>query len=69
MEGFFKIALPLTQLTRKGKKFEWSGTWEHNFNELKDRLTSSPILAMPQGTKGFSIYTDASKTGLGCVLM
>ncbi|XP_052187694.1 uncharacterized protein LOC127798276 [Diospyros lotus] len=40
-----------------------------DFNELKKRLTSAPLLAMPCETGGFVVYTDASKTGLGCALM
>lgn len=42
---------------------------EHSFKKLKERLTSTPILVMPNDTGGFTVYTDASKTGLGCVLM
>ncbi|XP_052172278.1 uncharacterized protein LOC127788207 [Diospyros lotus] len=59
----------VTELMRKGVKFEWNMVCEHSFNELKKRLTSAPVLAMPYGTRGFVVYTDASKTGLGCVLM
>jgi hypothetical protein len=40
-----------------------------SFRELKERLTSAPVLALPSGTKGFMVYSDASKRGLGCVLM
>ena len=69
LKGFSKIALPLTVLTQKGKKFEWSEECERSFQELKETLTSAPILAIPEGTKGFTIYRDASKTGLGAVLM
>ena len=36
---------------------------------MKTRLTSAPILAMPSGIKGYVLYDDASKLGLGCVLM
>ena len=35
VEGFSHIALPLTQLTRKGVKFEWNMVCEHSFNKLK----------------------------------
>ena len=69
VEGFSRLALPLTQLTRKGIKFEWNKVCEHSFKELKKRLISTPILAMPCDTGGFTIYTNTSKTGLGCVLM
>ncbi|MCO5696968.1 Ty3/Gypsy family RNase HI domain-containing protein [Acinetobacter baumannii] len=40
-----------------------------SFEELKRRLTSAPILAHPEGTTDFVVYSDASKLGLGCVLM
>jgi len=36
---------------------------------LKDKLTSALILVMPSETKGYVIHSDASKSGLGCVLM
>ncbi|GKC88360.1 putative reverse transcriptase domain-containing protein, partial [Tanacetum coccineum] len=42
---------------------------EESFEELKQRLVSAPILTLPSGSGGFQIYSDASKKGLGCVLM
>ena len=69
VEGFSKIATPLTRLTRKGVKFNWSHECEQSFQELKRRLTTAPILTLPSGVEGFEIYSDASKQGLGCVLM
>ena len=66
---FSKLAMPLTTLTRKGKKFEWTKDCEKSFQELKGRLTSAPILTIPDGNEGFVIYSDASKMGLGAVLM
>nr|GEX08939.1 putative reverse transcriptase domain-containing protein [Tanacetum cinerariifolium] len=42
---------------------------EKSFEELKQRLVSAPVLTLPSGTGGFQIYSDASKKGLGCVLM
>jgi len=47
IEGFSKIAMPLTQLTKKGQKFEWTENCENSFQELKKRLTTSPVLALP----------------------
>ncbi|XP_052173738.1 uncharacterized protein LOC127789029 [Diospyros lotus] len=69
VEGFSRIAMPLTRLTQKEVKFEWSESCEQSFNELKKRLISAPILSMPNGSGGFMICTDASKNRLGCVLM
>ncbi|XP_075499247.1 uncharacterized protein LOC142537633 [Primulina tabacum] len=67
--NFSKIALSLTNLTRKAVKFEWTSECQHGFQVLKDKLTSSPILALPCGTEDFIVYTDASKMGLEAVLM
>ncbi|KAD4385967.1 hypothetical protein E3N88_26136 [Mikania micrantha] len=63
------IVLPLTQLLRKGVKYSWNDEREKSFQELKKRLVSAPILSLPSGTGGYQIYSDASKKGLGCVLM
>ncbi|RVW26566.1 Transposon Ty3-G Gag-Pol polyprotein [Vitis vinifera] len=60
IEGFSKIALPLTKLTQKGVKFEWSDDCECSFQELKNRLVSAPILTIPSGSGGFVVYSDAS---------
>ena len=69
VEGFSKIASPLTNLTRKNVKFQWTDSCERSFMELKQRLVSAPILAIPTGSGGLVVYSDASKCGLGCVLM
>ncbi|XP_051137554.1 uncharacterized mitochondrial protein AtMg00860-like [Andrographis paniculata] len=69
VEGFSKIASYLTQLTRKNVTYKWTESYEQSFQELKRRLTSSLILAIPTGTGGFKVYSDVSKNGLGCVLM
>ncbi|KAK9086078.1 hypothetical protein Sjap_026489 [Stephania japonica] len=69
VQDFSLIAAPMTRLTKKNVKFEWSEGCEAAFLELKRRLTSAPVLALPETGKGFSVYTDASGTGLGCVLM
>ncbi|KAJ9541044.1 hypothetical protein OSB04_027550 [Centaurea solstitialis] len=69
VENFSKIALPLTRLLRKGVKFVWGEDQEKSFEELRKRLITTPILALPSGSEGFQIYSDASKSGLGCVLM
>ena len=69
VEGFSKIAAPLTKLTRKDVKYDWVDACQQSFEELKGRLTSAPVLALPNGRDGFVVYSDASRQGLGCVLM
>ena len=69
VEGFLKIATPLTKLTRKEEPFFWSEACQQSFDELKRRLTSAPLLILPSGQDGFVVYCDASRQGLGCVLM
>jgi hypothetical protein len=69
IEGFSKIAKPMTELLKKGKMFEWTPRHEDSFQELKKRLTTTPVLTMPDMEKPFSIYCDASGQGLECVLM
>src|SRR5687767_13304654 len=69
VEGFSSISSPLTKLTQKKEKFQWSLDCEKSFQELKDRLTKAPVLTLPEGSDGFVVYCDASKIGLGCVLM
>ena len=69
VEGFSKIAAPLTRLTRKEESFLWSEACQKSFDELKRRLTSAPVLTLPSGQDGFAVYCDASRQGLGCVLM
>ncbi|KAL0544761.1 hypothetical protein IC582_019886 [Cucumis melo] len=69
IEDFSRLALPLTALTRKNVKFEWSDKCERIFQKLKKRLVTAPILALPVTGKDYVIYCDASRLGLGCVLM
>jgi hypothetical protein len=69
IEGFSKISKPMTELLEKDKKFKWTSAYEASFQELNKRLTTAPILVMPDMEKPFSIYYDASGQGLGCVLM
>ena len=69
IEGFSKLSLPLTKLTCKGRAFVWDVQCEESFTELKKRLTSAPILTLPNPGEPFVLYCDASKMGLGGVLM
>ena len=69
IEGFSKLALPLTQLTRKNQVFVWTTQCEESFQELKRKLTTAPVLVFPKPSEPFTVYCDASLMGLGGVLM
>ena len=69
IQDFSKIAAPLTQLTRKEESFVWKDPCEQSFQRLKHCLTSAPVLTLPTGAGNFTVYCDASRVGLGCVLM
>jgi hypothetical protein len=69
IEGFLKITNHMTELLKKDKKFKWMPACEASFQELKNRLTTAPVLVMSDMEKLFSIYYDASGQGLRCVLM
>ena len=59
----------MTKLTPKKEKFQWSLDCEKSFQELKDHFTKAPVLTLPEGLDEFVVYCDASRFGLGCVLM
>ncbi|XP_070050583.1 uncharacterized protein [Nicotiana tomentosiformis] len=59
----------VTKLMQKAVMFQWSDACEKSFHELKSRLTKAAVLTPPEGTYGFVVYCDASRIGLGCVLM
>ena len=59
----------MTELTRKNQKFVWSEKCENSFQELKRRLITAPVLSLPSEEGNFVVYCDASRLGLGCVLM
>ena len=69
IEDFSRLAAPMTRLTRKEVKFDWDDQCEEAFQELKRRLTTTPILIVPDRGHGYIVYCDASRAGLGCVLM
>ena len=59
----------MTRLTRKEVKFDWDDRCEEAFQELKSRLTSAPILIVSNRGQRYTVYCDASRAELGCVLM
>jgi hypothetical protein len=69
VKDFSIIAKPLSMLTHKNVKFEWTNECERSFQVLKEKLVIAPVLTLPEPGKRFTIYSDASRVGLGCVLM
>ena len=69
IEDFSRLVAPMTRLTRKEVKFEWNNLCEKAFQELKMRITSALILIVPERGHKYAVYCDASKAGLGCVLI
>jgi hypothetical protein len=59
----------MTKLLEKNKAFEWTKECQVSFVELRKRLTSTPVLVLPNLTKKFDIYCDVLRQGLGYVLM
>nr|GEU68770.1 hypothetical protein [Tanacetum cinerariifolium] len=69
IEGFSKIAKPMTKLTQKSVKFDWGEKEVAAFQTLKQKLCSAQILVLRKGSENFMVYGDASHKGLGAVLM
>ncbi|PUZ76258.1 hypothetical protein GQ55_1G274800 [Panicum hallii var. hallii] len=68
IENFSKIAKPMTELLKNNVPFAWSPKCEASFQELKSRLTTTPVLTLPDIRKDFVVYCDASRQGLGSVV-
>ena len=69
VRGFSVIVSSLTKLLRKGIKFEWIEKCHNSFEQLKGMLVEAPVLTQPTSGKEYTLYSDASGIGLGCVLM
>ena len=69
IEDFSRLAAPMTRFTRKEVKFHWDDRCKEAFQELKRRLTTALILIVPDRRQEYTAYCDASRAGLGCVLM
>uniref|UniRef100_A0A914GZL9 RNA-directed DNA polymerase n=1 Tax=Globodera rostochiensis TaxID=31243 RepID=A0A914GZL9_GLORO len=67
--NFSTIVEPLTRLTKKEHKFQWSAEQQSALDKIKEILTSAPILAFPDYNKPFHVFTDASLVGQGGALM
>ena len=68
IKDFSKISLPLTKLTRKEAKFDWTEKCQSAFQQLQQSLTTAPVLTIPVPGQGLVVWSDASLSGLGCVL-
>lgn len=69
IQGFAQIARPLTELTRKNVEFTWGVEQEQAFQTLKTRLMERPVLGIYDKDAKTELHTDASKLGLGGILM
>jgi hypothetical protein len=69
VEDFSTIVAPLNELTKKGVPFSWGTRQENAFDMLKDKLTDAPLLQLPDFHKTFELDCDASRIGLGGVLL
>ena len=69
VQGFSVIASSLTRLLRKGVKFEWDDKCQSSFERLKEILVEAPVLIQLTSGRDYTMYSDASRIGLGCVLM
>ena len=69
IENLSQIARPVTVLLKKDTKFIWTEECDASFQELKKRLVTAPVLILPDVHKDFQVYCDASRQGLGGVLM
>ncbi|XP_070034873.1 uncharacterized protein [Nicotiana tomentosiformis] len=69
VEGFSSIAAPMAKLTQKGAPFRWSDECEESFQKLKTALTTTLIPVLPSVSGSYTVYCDASRIDIGCVLM
>ncbi len=68
IQGYFKIACPLLDLTKKAIIWHWGKSQQHTFEELKTCMCSQPVLMQPNFDKPFFLQTDASAYDVGAIL-
>ena len=68
VKNFAKIAKPLHETIRKGKKWEWGEKQQKAFEKLKRRFTTEPVLVTPDLDKEMRVEADASDFAMGGVL-
>lgn len=68
IKDFASTAAPLYELTGKKSSWQWSREQQQAFEKLKEKLMKPPVLASPDISLPYKIYTDASGTGMGAVL-
>ena len=68
VKDYSKIVKPLTDLTKKGKVFQWSKDCQEAFLEIKEVLTGADLMAYPMAEGEFILDTDACDVSIGCVL-
>jgi hypothetical protein len=68
IEHYAEIAVPLTDLTRKLQRWDWTGPCQDAFELLKQKLTEASLLRTPNEQLPYDVVTDASDLGLGAVL-
>ncbi|XP_073123223.1 uncharacterized protein [Henckelia pumila] len=68
LDKFVVVFIDDILLTRKDLPFVWTSECEESFHEFRRHLTIAPVLALPSGSEGFVVHTDASLQGLGCML-
>eukprot|EP00253_Pinus_taeda_P019573 PITA_19573 len=69
VEGFSRVAYPITSFQKKGRIFKWTAECQQSFEQLKHLLTTAPVLSIADPKKDYTVCTDASKEGVGGVLM
>jgi hypothetical protein len=69
VKEFSTIVVPLIEIVKKSIGFKWNNEQDKAFNLLKDKLCSTPVLALPDFTRAFEVECDASDISIGAVLM